>query len=374
MRIIEFAVLPAILLASLTASAASGAEISSHLTDEGNAVIEITGEITTGDAKRFKAEAAKYDAAVVVLESEGGKTMEALEIGETLHLKGYSTLVFNGTECASSCGLIWLAGSPRGLSRSARIGFHAAYTDEGGRSVESGVGNAIVGRYFTLLDLPLTAVVFATAASPDSINWLNADNATEIGIAAKIVDDLVYEDGSPTGSSASEDDGPEIIATRDFAWHGGVWTVLSATDRAGCFAVLKFDSEGGVSNNSALSISKDRNASYATFSLRNDKFRSIVDGRDYRLAITFDTAGRTDSGWGEKTFTGIAYESGQHGLVTSLDWDDLRADIRSEEHVTFTMGSKFVDSYPLKGSVAALDQLDLCLRSNLPSNLADPFR
>jgi hypothetical protein len=373
MRPVKLAFPSAIFGILLAPPAASAAEISSHLTDEGNAVIEISGEIVTGDARRFKAEAAKYDGAVVVLESEGGKTLEAIEIGEALRLKGFSTLVFNGDQCVSSCGLIWLAGTPRGLSRSARVGFHAAYVDEGGRSVESGVGNAIVGRYFTLLNLPLTAIVFATAASPDTVNWLTAGNSDELGVSAQVVDDIDYGNSSPIMASAQADGEAEIIATKDFSWSNGAWTVLSDTRRTGCFALLEFDSEGGVSNNSALEISKDRHRPYAVFSLRNDKFRSIVDGRDYQLAITFRTGTRIDSGWGEKSFSGIEYDSGQHGLVTSLEWEPLRADIRAEDSVTFTLGAKVVDSYPLKGSAEAIDQLDKCLRVNLPAGLPDPF-
>jgi hypothetical protein len=50
-----------------------------------------------------------------------------------------------------------------------RLGFHASYSDEGGRLVETGVGNAIVGHYLSQLDLSEDATVFATIASPYEI-------------------------------------------------------------------------------------------------------------------------------------------------------------------------------------------------------------
>ena len=85
--------------------------------------------------------------------------------------------------CTSACALIWLAGTPRYLGPEAHLGFHASYYDAGGRLVETGVGNAMVGHYLAQLDLPEDAAVFATIASPYEINWLNAANSGEAGIA-----------------------------------------------------------------------------------------------------------------------------------------------------------------------------------------------
>lgn len=133
-----------------TAHSALAANIEVDDLDNGTSVITIIGDIESGDSAKFRNIAASLDKAIVVLESDGGATLEAIEIGEAIRLKGFSTLVLNDTVCASACGLIWLAGTPRTLSATAKIGFHASYTGETGRRMESGVGNALVGRYFAM--------------------------------------------------------------------------------------------------------------------------------------------------------------------------------------------------------------------------------
>ena len=134
-------------------SPARSADISALRLDRGTALI-ITGEIKPGDGAKFRSEASKYIDGYVFLESEGGSLADAIDIGETIRLKGYATAVINGSSCNSACALIWLAGTPRALSRSGKLGFHAAYSDRSGTAQESGVANAMVGRYLTLLNLP----------------------------------------------------------------------------------------------------------------------------------------------------------------------------------------------------------------------------
>jgi hypothetical protein len=95
----------------------------------------------------------------------------------------HATVVLDGSTCTSACALIWIAGAPRYLGPDGHLGFHASYADEGGRLVETGVGNAMVGHYLSQLDLSEDAAVFATIASPYEINWLNAANSGEAGIS-----------------------------------------------------------------------------------------------------------------------------------------------------------------------------------------------
>ena len=117
-----------------------------------------------------------------MLESDGGALVPALEIGKMIRLTGYSTLVIRDASCTSSCALIWLAGSRRLKSPGGHVGFHASYLDKNGSKHETGVGNAMVGHYLSLLNLPQKAVVFATVAGPNEINWLTGANRTEAGI------------------------------------------------------------------------------------------------------------------------------------------------------------------------------------------------
>lgn len=62
--------------------------------------------------------------------------------------------------CASGCALIWLAGSPRCMSSSAQIGFHAAYlmNAPSGLPEVSSSANAVIGAYLNALGLPEVAI------------------------------------------------------------------------------------------------------------------------------------------------------------------------------------------------------------------------
>ena len=103
-------------------------------------------------------------------------------MGKAIRLLGFTTSVSNGETCASACALAWLGGSQRHLTQDSRVGFHAAYLEKDGRTVESGVANALVGAYVTSLGLSSKAVVFVAAAPPDKMQWLTPKDRTELGI------------------------------------------------------------------------------------------------------------------------------------------------------------------------------------------------
>jgi len=169
------------LAASGFATPASAAVEHSTL-DRGIEAIVITGDILDGDDTRFGELSRRYPRAVVYLESAGGSLQPAIEIGKLLHARHHATAVLDGSTCTSACALIWIAGTPRYLGPEAHLGFHASYYDAGGRLVETGVGNAMVGHYLAQLDLPEDAAVFATIASPYEINWLTPENSGEADI------------------------------------------------------------------------------------------------------------------------------------------------------------------------------------------------
>ncbi|MGN6498237.1 MAG: surface-adhesin E family protein [Tsuneonella sp.] len=151
-------------------------------------LITIEGEIARGDADRFRRIALQSNSGIVALESSGGALAEALEIGRAIQIAGYLTYVPANTICTSSCALIWVAGSKRLMSHTARIGFHASYRDNNGRLEEVGMANAMVGRYLTLLNLPERSIIFATAASPNDILWIKTDGSDKSGIEFEYLD------------------------------------------------------------------------------------------------------------------------------------------------------------------------------------------
>lgn len=139
--------------------------------------IYVIGEIQLGDENRFRALAERYPSAVVYLESPGGAVIAAVEIGKLVRERNYATAVLADGTCTSSCALVWLAGTRRYLAPGAQLGFHASHMDDGGRLVETGVGNAIVGYYLAQLGMSEKTVVFATIASPYEFNWLTAESS-----------------------------------------------------------------------------------------------------------------------------------------------------------------------------------------------------
>lgn len=89
-----------------TASEAADFEV--HPLDSGEMMIALVGEITTGDAEKFRKLAITHPKAFLLLGSNGGTIVEALEIGRIVRLQGYVTLVVRdapATRPARSSGL-----------------------------------------------------------------------------------------------------------------------------------------------------------------------------------------------------------------------------------------------------------------------------
>lgn len=198
------------LLLTFSFSAAHAAEINSDVAPNGVAYIIIDGEIVSGDADAFKAEAQKYPSALVVVGGPGGVLIEALRIGSVINEKKYSTIALTDKPCASSCGLIWLAGASRIAEPNAKIGFHSGYVEENGKSITSGFANAMIGRYLGELSLSLEATYFITNAPPQAMNWIDQSdkNAEKIeyyvvGLKEAVI---ILGDGTSVQSRLSEND------------------------------------------------------------------------------------------------------------------------------------------------------------------------
>jgi hypothetical protein len=147
-------------------------------------VVAIVGDIKPNDADTFQAKTYTLSRAAVLLKSTGGNLVASIRIGEIVKAKGFPTAV---TEyCMSACTSIWLAGSPRFMTSSARIGFHQAYS--GDTRQVSGSGNALVGSYLTRLGLGYAAVLYATSAGPDQMKWMTPEEARQVGIDVTVLD------------------------------------------------------------------------------------------------------------------------------------------------------------------------------------------
>ncbi|MER8648965.1 hypothetical protein [Mesorhizobium sp. M0586] len=149
---------------------------------DGSDIIVITGVVEDNDDVKFKQIAAATRQAIVLLNSEGGSVVPALEIGRAIRLRGFATAVASDALCASACALAWLAGTPRLAGERANIGFHASYVVNNGSTSVSGVANALIGAYLNQLGLSENAIVFVTSAPPEGMAWLSGQQANELGL------------------------------------------------------------------------------------------------------------------------------------------------------------------------------------------------
>lgn len=173
----------------------------------GSDLIEVRGDLTLGDEKKFIDVAISSIDAVVVFHSRGGNLFAGIEIGRAIRLKGFSTLVPENHLCASACALAWLAGRSRLMSETGRVGFHAAYSKQNGQPNVSPSANAIVGAYLNQLGLPTSAIVYITSAPPEGMQWLNFGDAQRVGIDVKQLNFAVRgsePESEPPGSHPSQ--------------------------------------------------------------------------------------------------------------------------------------------------------------------------
>ena len=178
-----------LLCSQLVPGVSWAADIEVQPTDGRLALITVSGEIALSDGNRFAAVVAGLgqQRAAVVFGSPGGSLLAGLQIGQIISVHHYATFVPQETFCASACAFAWLSGTPRIMQEGGRIGFHAAYVNDGDAKVETGVGNALVGAYMTNLGLSVEAIIFLERAHPDEITWLTQGDAQRLGIAMKIV-------------------------------------------------------------------------------------------------------------------------------------------------------------------------------------------
>lgn len=156
--------------------------------NDGQPIITISGDIVEGDQDKFLTLARKVPNSIVSLKSPGGLIEPAMEIGRMVWFNNMTTFVVDG-ECASACGLIWLAGIPRVISTNGKVGFHSVYTQPTKIiAKESSSGNALVGAYLNSLKLDSKVIEYATEASPRSMKWLTEADAEAMGLKVLFLD------------------------------------------------------------------------------------------------------------------------------------------------------------------------------------------
>jgi hypothetical protein len=196
----------------------SGAEIQRRAggTSQRDAIV-LHGVILLEDDTGFRTAATASNDAVVVLNSQGGSVLAAIEMGKAIRLRDFATAVPENALCASACALMWLAGNPRFIGQGAHIGFHASYIDRNGTLLESGVANALVGAYLNQLGLSQRAIAFVTSAPPEGMEWLDASKARSIGVEVVWMQQSSRPPSQPPpGTGASNENYDPVAAVTKF--------------------------------------------------------------------------------------------------------------------------------------------------------------
>ena len=158
----------------------------------GRTFVDLVGEIQPNDEKAFQQTIdGVHDImqrnVIVTLSGPGGNAFAAMKIGEFIHTRGWATYVPSGTLCASSCGIIWLAGTPRYIEGAPGviIGFHAIYDKD--TQGESGAANAVLGYYLTRWGLNDQGIYCVTIKPPTEMGWLTGPDRSGCGITWEIL-------------------------------------------------------------------------------------------------------------------------------------------------------------------------------------------
>lgn len=168
----------------LAASAASAGQVAAI--DGKVPAISIGGRIEPGDEKTFHGLVGATPNALIVLAGPGGNVAAALTIGYEIRARGLKTFVPARSFCASSCALIWLAGTTRLLGMDAHIGFHALSAPHGGRAyAETHEFDPVLMHY--LLQLGYAGDATATIVNTPSLGlrWLDRIELNSNGFGAE---------------------------------------------------------------------------------------------------------------------------------------------------------------------------------------------
>jgi hypothetical protein len=196
----------AIVLSLLAASAAHAASIEIRHLDTAAALVMVEGDLELGDIEVFRSKVAGLSKATVAFRSDGGSLLAGIRIGMLIRVKNFTTIVPDAAQCASACAVAWLGGAHRFLGAGSKVGFHAAYVQKAGATTESGPGNAVLGAYLDQIGLPEDAIVYITQAAPNSMKWLNMEEAAQHGIEVAL---LPPPDAAPPPSD------PKVAASQD---------------------------------------------------------------------------------------------------------------------------------------------------------------
>ncbi len=177
-----------------TADKRLAAPVTFELAEDGR--LMATGTIDPGSADRFAAEIGKRGVYVktVVLHSPGGSVQDAIRIGRLIRERQFNTEVGDGSYCASSCPLIFAAGSERIAGSKAAIGVHQIFAAANipGASAADGMNSAQrisaeCQRYLRDMGVDSQVWVHAMETPKDELFYFRPDELISLKLATRQV-------------------------------------------------------------------------------------------------------------------------------------------------------------------------------------------
>lgn len=106
---------------------------------------------------------------------------------------------------------------------------------------------------------------------------------------------------------------------------------------------------------------------------RAPEFRSIEQGKEYKIEVGFQKGEKLDTGWGEKVATGNVSPDGTRGFMIAFSGKEILSDLAASSKLGFWYKDKLVGAVPLNGSGKAIAAVRRCETALLKNRSPDPF-
>jgi hypothetical protein len=150
-------------------------------------LIQISGQIESGDGDVFLAALKQAMAAgkliqAVQLNSTGGKLGEGAKLASMIRLAKLSTFVGTGAVCASACFLAFAAGDPKSAAPGALIGVHKASEKYGRETALSGAATRSMASFAKEFGVPSGILARMVSTPATQIAWLTQQDLRSMGV------------------------------------------------------------------------------------------------------------------------------------------------------------------------------------------------
>lgn len=103
------------------------------------------------------------------------------------------------------------------------------------------------------------------------------------------------------------------------------------------------------------------------------EFRSLEQGKQYKIEVGFQKGEKLDTGWGAKTATGNVSADGTRGFMIAFSGKEILSDLAASTKLGFWYKDKLVGAVPLNGSGKAIAAVRRCEAALLKNQSPDPF-